>query len=60
VRPIFTYAAETWTMTKNDGRRLSVFKRKILRRMYGPTYKREGSGRRDTKENYKSFTMNQI
>ena len=51
VRPVFTYTAETWTVTKNCGRRLSIFKRKILCRMYGPTYKREGSDRRDTKGN---------
>ena len=36
MRPIVTYAAETWTTTKNDERRLSVFERKIFRRMYGP------------------------
>jgi len=34
VRPIFTYAAETLTTTKNDERILSIFERKILRRMY--------------------------
>jgi hypothetical protein len=53
VRPVFTYAAETWTVTKNDGRRLSIFKRKILRKIYGPTYERERetSDRRDTKGN---------
>ena len=36
VRPIFTYATETWTTTKNDERRLSIFERKVLNRIYGP------------------------
>jgi hypothetical protein len=35
VRPILTYAAETWTMTINDERRLSIFDRKILHTIYG-------------------------
>jgi len=30
-RPILT-----WTMTKNDERRLSIFEKKILHRIYGP------------------------
>ena len=29
------YATETWTTTKNDERRPSVFEREILRRIYG-------------------------
>jgi hypothetical protein len=36
VRAIFTYAAETWTTIKNDERRLSIFQRKILLRIYVP------------------------
>jgi hypothetical protein len=28
-------------VTKSDGRRLSIFKRKILCKIYGPTYERE-------------------
>jgi hypothetical protein len=36
VRPILTYTTETCTMTKNDERRLSIFKRKILHRIFGP------------------------
>jgi hypothetical protein len=27
VRPVLTYAKETWTTTKNDGRRPSIFER---------------------------------
>jgi len=36
VRPLFTYATETWTTTKNNERRLSIFKRN---RIYGPIHK---------------------
>jgi hypothetical protein len=35
--PLLAYAAETWAMTNTDERRPSIFKRKILRRVYGPT-----------------------
>jgi len=40
VKPVFTYVTETWTTTKNDERRLSIFKRKILPRIFDPKYKR--------------------
>ena len=33
---MLTYAAETWITTKNDERGLSMLKRKVLRRIYGP------------------------
>jgi len=39
-KSIFTCATETWTKTKKDERRLSIFKRKILCIIYGPTCKR--------------------
>jgi len=35
VRPVLTDTAESWTVTKNDERRLSIFDRKILCRIYG-------------------------
>jgi hypothetical protein len=35
VRPVLTYASETWTLSKTDERLLSVFERKILRCIFG-------------------------
>jgi hypothetical protein len=36
IRPVLTYEAETWVLSKQDEHRLSIFERKILRRIYGP------------------------
>ena len=38
IRPITTYASETWTLTKALERKLEVFENTILRRIYGPVY----------------------
>jgi len=40
VRPVLIYTAETWTMTKNYVRRLSIFERKILCSIYYPICKK--------------------
>jgi hypothetical protein len=49
VRSVVTYATETWTMSKNDERRLSIFVRKILGRIK-VKYARENSSGRDKLE----------
>ena len=38
IRPVVSYGAEAWTVTKKDEQALIVFERKIFRRIYGPKY----------------------
>jgi hypothetical protein len=37
IRPIVVYSCETWVLKKSIIQRLSVFERKILRKIFGPT-----------------------
>jgi len=36
IRPVVLYACGAWASTKSDEKRLLIFERKILRRIYGP------------------------
>jgi hypothetical protein len=38
IRPVVSYGAEAWTMTKKDEQALIVFERIIFRILYGPKY----------------------
>jgi hypothetical protein len=43
IRPVVVYGCETWILKENIIQKLSVFERKILRKVFGPTKKKDGS-----------------
>jgi hypothetical protein len=50
IRPIVTYGAETWTMTKKEEQALLIFERKKFRIIYGPKYESGEWKRRTNRE----------
>ena len=45
VRPVVTYACETWVLKENIKTKLRVLERKVLKRIYGPTKESDGTWR---------------
>jgi hypothetical protein len=41
IRPVLTYASETWTLSKANERQLSLFERKVLRCIFGAKQENE-------------------
>jgi hypothetical protein len=60
IRPVLTYEAETWVLSKQDEHRLSIFECKILRRIYGPVMDGERWRIRTNQKFYKQFDENDI
>jgi hypothetical protein len=42
IKPMVTYAPETWTLTERNMNYLMIFERRILRKIFGPV--QEGDG----------------
>jgi len=42
IRPIAVYGCETWALKESITQKLSVFERKILRKIFGPTKEANG------------------
>jgi hypothetical protein len=45
VRPVITYACETWVLKETIKQKVLVSERKILRRIFGPTEERDDTWR---------------
>jgi sorting nexin-29 len=59
IRPVFTYASETWTLSKTSEQQLSLFERKVLRCIFGAKQEKRIHGGEDTTMNYMKYLMNQ-
>jgi hypothetical protein len=47
IRPIVTYASETWVLKETIIQKLLVFERRILKRIFGPTKKKPNMERQN-------------
>jgi hypothetical protein len=50
IRPIVTYACETWVLKETIKNKLMVFERKVLRNIFGHTKERNGTWRIKTND----------
>jgi len=50
IRPTVTYASETWVLKENMIKKLMIFERKVMRKIYGPTRSDDGYWRIKTNQ----------
>ena len=55
IRPVLTYASETWTVSKTNERRLSLFERKVFRCVFGAEQENGTWRKRYSYELYEMF-----
>ena len=60
IRPVLTYASETWTLSKANERRLSLFERKVLRCIFRAKQENEIWRKRYNYELYEIFSDSNI
>ena len=47
IRPVVSYGAEVWTLTKKEEQALLIIERKIFRRIFGTEYENGGMEKSD-------------
>ena len=50
IRPLVTYASETWVLKESMIKKLMIFERKIMRKIAGPTRSEDGYWRIKTNQ----------
>jgi hypothetical protein len=55
VKPVLSYASETWPLSRSDERMLSIFERRILRYIFGPVEENGAWRKRYNLKLYKLF-----
>ena len=60
IRPIVTYASETWVLKENLINKLMIFERKIMRKILGPTRTEDGYWRIKTNQEISDTLKGQI
>jgi len=58
IKPVLTYASETWTLSKTNERQLSLLKERCFD-VFLEQNKRTGHGKKDTTMNYTKYLMSQ-
>ena len=59
IRPVVTYACETWVLKDSTKQKLSIFERRILRKIFGPTKNSDDSWRIKTNKELNELINNQ-
>jgi len=52
IRPIVTYASETWVLKETIRNKLMVYEGKVFRKIFGPTKKEKEHGKSKQTTNY--------
>jgi hypothetical protein len=60
IRPVLTYASETWTVSKANEWRLGLFERKVLRCIFGAKQENEIWRKRYNYELYEIFNDSNV
>jgi hypothetical protein len=60
IRPVVTYGAEYWVLTKKDKLQLAFFERKVLIKIFGPIRDTDQWRRRHNEEMYQLYAEPEI